>query len=165
MISAPTKMKQKIAIILENIRSVHNVGSVFRTSDGAGIDKIICCGYTPTPEHKRIHKVALDAEKSIQWEQYDSSKEACQQLKKDGFEIWILETEKNAENIFNIQPPTKNIALVFGHEVDGVTSEMINLADKIIKIPMRGIKQSLNISVAAGIAMYTIAQGMRDKEK
>jgi tRNA G18 (ribose-2'-O)-methylase SpoU len=149
-------MKQTI-VVLENIRSVHNVGSVFRTADGAGIQKIICCGYTPTPEHKDIHKVALGSEHSIAWEQNDSAFLACKQLQEEGYEICVLETNQNAENIFSTQFQKSNIVLVFGHEVEGVTTPILSIANRILRIPMRGIKESLNVSVSAGIAMY-IAQ-------
>jgi 23S rRNA (guanosine2251-2'-O)-methyltransferase len=150
--------KKTVAVILQNIRSVHNVGSVLRTADGAGIEKVICCGYTPTPDHKRMHKVSLGSEKSVSWEQDDSALHACQKLKKEGYTICAVETGKTAEDIFDVKIDSPKIALIFGHEVDGISPEVLDFADRILKIPMRGIKESLNISVAAGIAIYHFAK-------
>lgn len=149
---------KNIVVLLQNIRSVHNVGSVFRTADGAGISKVVCCGYTSTPEHKRMHKVSLGSEKSVLWEQNDSVLDACKKLKEKGFEICAIETGEDAENMFKTIIDSQKIALVFGHEVDGITGDVLDFADRTLKIPMRGIKDSLNISVAAGIAIYHFAK-------
>lgn len=150
-------MKEKTVILLQNIRSIHNVGAFFRTADGAGFEKIYCCGYSPTPDDPRMNKVALGAEQSVAWEQKEDIGEVMEELKKGGFEIIAIETGKNAEDIFEAKiEQSEKIALIFGHEVNGITKEVLEQSDRIFKIPMRGIKESLNVSVAAGVAMYEV---------
>ncbi len=141
-------------VILENIRSLHNVGSIFRTADGAGWDRVYCCGYTGTPPDRRIEKVSLGAEDYIEWEKSKSAAGLCKQLKTDGFEVICLEQTDDAENLFEADISSKKIALVLGNEVDGVSDEVLKIADRHLEIPMFGEKSSLNVSVAAGIALF-----------
>ncbi|MCF7905672.1 RNA methyltransferase [Candidatus Gracilibacteria bacterium] len=143
-------------VILENIRSLHNVGSLLRTADGAGWDKIYLCGYTGCPPDRRIEKVSLGAEEFITWEHAESAGEVCKKLKKEGFEILALEQTASAENIFEAKFPAKKRALVLGNEVEGISPEVLALADRHLEIPMHGQKSSLNVSVAGGVAMYRV---------
>ena len=147
-------------VILENIRSLHNVGSVFRTSDGAGWDHVFLCGYTGSPPDRRIEKVSLGAENFISWEKADSAIEICKKLKSEGFEIIALEQTDRAEDLFGAKISAKKIALVLGNEVEGVSDEVLGLSDQHLQIPMQGQKSSLNVSVAAGVAMFEIVRKM-----
>jgi tRNA G18 (ribose-2'-O)-methylase SpoU len=151
------------ALILHNIRSVHNVGSIFRTADAAGISKIILSGYTPGPvdrfglPRKDFVKVSLGAEKTIPWEQTKTLSAAVSQLKKGGFYIAAVEQDKSSTSLFNFKSPKdKSVALVLGNEVRGISKQGLALCDEVVEIPMRGKKESLNVSVAAGIAMFTL---------
>lgn len=140
-------------LVLENIRSLHNVGAIFRTADGAGWDKIFLTGYTGCPPDRRIEKVSLGAEQFVAWEHVSDPNECVQKLKEAGFEILALEQTKDSIEI-NAFKPNKNLALILGNEVDGVSSELLERCNQHVQIPMRGQKASLNVSVAAGIAMY-----------
>lgn len=151
------------ALILHNIRSVHNVGSIFRTADGAGVSKIILTGYSPLPvdplgnPRKDFQKVALGAGQMVPWTQMKTPAAAIKQLKKEGFTILAVELDKNAVSIFKYKPKRgQKIALVLGNEVEGVSKATIKKCDAVVEIPMRGKKESLNVSVAAGVAMFTL---------
>lgn len=145
-------------IILENIRSLHNVGSFLRTADAAGWDKVYLCGYTGCPPDRRIEKVSLGAENFIEWEHTENTELICKKLKKEGFQIIAIEQTPQSENIFEYQKKTDKIALVFGNEVEGVSDEVLSVSDKHLEIPMHGQKSSLNVSVAGGVALYWIGQ-------
>jgi tRNA G18 (ribose-2'-O)-methylase SpoU len=148
-------------LILHNIRSVHNVGSIFRTADAAGVSKIILSGYTPTPldrfgrERKDFVKVSLGAEKSVQWQQVKSLLPALAQLKKEGYTLVALEQHKNSVSLFDYKL-ANNIALIVGNEVRGVSPALLKKVDTIVEIPMRGKKESLNVSIATGIALFAL---------
>ena len=151
----------KIYVICHNIRSRHNVGSIFRTADGAGVAKIFLCGITPAPPHPNIEKVSLGAEKFVPWEKAKDSWRVIEKLKKENFEIVALEQAKNAislEQTDNRCRFGEKIALVLGNEVEGLPPAILKRADKIIFIPMRGKKESLNVAVAFGIAVYKLAE-------
>lgn len=137
---------------------MHNVGSIFRTSDGAGIDHLYLCGYTPYPPRKEISKTALNADESVNWSYHLDAVELIQKLKKDGVEIVALELTEDSIDYREFKP-TKDTCLILGHETDGVENELLSLADKVIKLPMRGKKESLNVSVAYGIAAYELTRG------
>jgi tRNA G18 (ribose-2'-O)-methylase SpoU len=148
-------MKQEIYIILNNIRSLHNVGSIFRTSDGAGVKKLYLCGQTGYPPREEITKTALGAEEVVPWEYYIDPIDCIKKLKKKGIQIVALEqTEKSAD--YKKFKPKYPLCLVIGHEIDGVEEEILKLCDSTIEIPMKGKKQSLNVSVAFGIAIYQL---------
>ena len=149
-------MLEKFIIILPNIRSGHNVGAIFRTADGAGVDKLYLTGYTPCPPHVQIDKVSLGAEKWMPWEYRKQTGRLLKELKKMGYNIVALEQTKTSQNIFDWQPkfPT---ALVLGNEKTGVPKSLLKYCDESVEIPMRGKKNSLNVSVAAGVAMYRIS--------
>lgn len=149
-------------LVLHNIRSVHNAGSIFRSSDGAGVSRIILSGYTPGPlDHKGkprqdFGKVALGAQESVPWERTeDELSSTIEKLKAEGNEILALECDAEARDIF-LYKPKNNFVLVLGSEVDGVAPSIMKEADAIVSIPMRGIKSSLNVSVATGIALYAL---------
>ncbi|MEK7627399.1 MAG: TrmH family RNA methyltransferase [Patescibacteria group bacterium] len=144
-------------VICDNIRSRYNVGSIFRTADGAGVDRIFLCGITPAPPHPKIEKVSLGAEKTMPWEKCRQVWRVIEKLKKDGFFILALENKiKNAENIFNFSERQNKIALIIGSEVSGISPVTIKRCDKIVYISMCGKKESLNVAVAFGIAAYQI---------
>jgi tRNA G18 (ribose-2'-O)-methylase SpoU len=151
------------ALILHNIRSVHNVGSIFRTADGAGVSRILLSGYTPSPldrfnqPRKDFAKVSLGAEKTIPWQQTKNFAEAVKLLKKENYFIAAVEQDKRSTPLFDFAPPkNRSLALVLGNEVRGISPASLKLCDAILEIPMRGKKESLNVSVSAGIAMFSV---------
>jgi len=154
-------MKKQIYIILHNIRSAQNVGSVFRTSDACGVSKIFLGGYSPLPkdrfgrERKDISKASLGAEKSVAWEKYEDVGDLIEKLKKEGVEIVSVEQDKKSVDYKNFKI-TKSTAFVFGNEVDGVEKEILQISDKIIEIPMLGEKESLNVSVSVGVVLFRV---------
>lgn len=148
-------MKKQIYLVLHNIRSAHNVGSIFRTADAAGVSKIYLCGYTPTPENIKVEKTALGAEKTVPWEQHKQTWRLLAKLKKEGIKIVALEQTPKSVDYRKFKPKFPMI-LVLGNEVSGLSKEILKYADKIIAIPMYGQKESLNVSVAVGIALYKV---------
>ena len=149
-------MKRNITLIAHNIRSLWNVGSLFRTSDCFGVEKLYLTGYTATPPRREISKTAIGAEEWIPWEQADDPKEVIEQKRKDGYRIVALELTDDAVEIAKYEPPEK-VCLIIGHEVTGVSDDLLKLADDVIKIPMFGKKESLNVSVATGITLNHLA--------
>ena len=147
---------EAFVLILPNIRSGHNVGAIFRTADGAGVDKLYITGYTPCPPHTQIDKVSLGAEKWMPWEYSKQAGSLLKKLKKMGYNIVALEQTKTSQNIFDWQPKFP-IALVLGNEKTGVSKSLLKYCDESVEIPMAGKKNSLNVSVAAGIAMYRVS--------
>ena len=143
-------------LVLDNIRSLHNVGAILRTCDGAGWNKVYLTGYTGSPPDRRIEKVSLGAETFVEWETFPDACALCEQLKADGYALWALEQTETSEDIFQIKNTPPHLALILGNEVEGVQEVLLSRCDKAIEIPMRGQKVSLNVSVAAGIAMYVI---------
>ncbi len=147
----------KKVVVLENIRSLHNVGSIFRTADGAGFDKVFLTGYTGTPPDRRIEKVSLGAEEFLAWEKNEDSINCVKQLKKEGYRILALEQTSTSQDLFETKfDDLEKVALILGNEVEGISKELLALADITLEIPMKGQKGSLNVSIAAGIAMYQV---------
>lgn len=146
-----------VSVVLENIRSLYNVGSMFRTSDGAGIEKLYICGYTACPPRKEIEKTALGSTESVPWEWRQNAREAIAELKAKGYTIAALEHTDKSVSMWetSLRFP---ICLVMGNEVEGVSQETLSACDMAIEIPMYGIKQSLNVAVAYGIAVYAIVE-------
>lgn len=140
-------------VILDNIRSTFNVGSVFRTSDGAGISKIYLVGITPTPDHNKIKKTALGAENYVTWEHVASIENLVEKLKDEGFRIYAVEQSKNSIDYREVQL-TDRSAFIFGNEISGVSPQTLNLVDDVLEIPMKGKKNSLNVSTTVGIILY-----------
>lgn len=156
-------MKDKVYLILDNIRSRENVGSVFRTADAAGVGKIYLCGITPCPPHEKISKTALGAETYVFWEYHKQTWRLVKKLKAQGVKIIALEQTKQSQNIFKVgrpryrgRPLPRVLALVLGNEVKGIRPKILKYCDKKISIPMYGKKESLNVAVAAGVAIYTL---------
>lgn len=155
------KKKHRVSAILLNIRSVHNVGSMFRTADALNVDKIFLVGYTPAPvdrfgkKREDLSKVALGAEKNIPWESITDANKLIAKLKKEKISIVAVEQHKKAKDYkkFKIKKPT---AFIFGNEVDGIPEKILSKSDEILSIPMRGKKESLNVSVSFGIALSRI---------
>lgn len=150
---------EKFILILPNIRSAHNVGAMFRTADGAGVDKIYLAGYTPCPPHPRLDKVSLGAEKWMPWEYLKQTVRLLKQLKEKGYNIVALEQTKESVNLYDWSPRFP-LALVVGNEKTGVTKAMLKYCDQSVELPMRGRKKSLNVSVAAGITMFQISNSL-----
>ncbi|MFC4218711.1 RNA methyltransferase [Flagellimonas marina] len=149
--------KSPIIIILDNIRSLNNIGSVFRTADAFLIQKIYLCGITATPPHKDIRKTALGATESVAWEYRKDTLELLEELKKAGVRTVSVEQAENAVMLNDfITDPKETIALVFGNEVKGVSQEVVSASDAVVEIPQFGTKHSLNISVSAGIVVWDI---------
>lgn len=154
--------KTPVIIILDDIRSLHNIGSVFRTADAFLIEKIYLCGITATPPHKEIHKTALGATDTVAWEYQKNVTDVITSLKEDGAEVWAIEQVDNAVFLNDFTPEAdKRHALVFGNEVKGVSQEAIKLCDGTIEIPQLGTKHSLNISVSTGIVVWDIFQKLQ----
>jgi len=154
--------KTPIIVVLDNIRSCNNIGSVFRTSDALLIEKIYLCGITATPPNNEIRKTALDAEKSVNWEYFEQTEDVVTKLQKEGCKVYAIEQVENSISLPDFQPEKdKKVALVFGNEVKGVKQSVVNLCDGSIEIPQFGTKHSFNISVSAGIVLWDIFQKMR----
>ena len=144
-----------VSVVLENIRSLYNVGAMFRTSDGAGIERLYICGYTAHPPRKEIDKTALGSTESVPWEWRKSPVEVIEELRGKGYQIVSLEhTDRSVP--FNEARYKFPLCLIIGNEVDGVSAEAVSMSDLAVEIPMHGIKQSLNVAVAYGIAVYGI---------
>lgn len=160
---------QELIVIAHNIRSTHNVGSIFRTAEGFGVQKIILSGYTPTPKfsgdtrlphiankvHDQIHKTALGAEEMVKFEFSEDVSATIDRLKESGYTIVGLEQDQRSIIIPEYKP-TEKIALLIGEEVEGITAELRDLCDVLVEIPMKGQKESFNVSVATGIALYAL---------
>ena len=147
--------KLNVVVVMDNVRSLNNIGSVFRTSDAFLIDAVYLCGITATPPHKDIHKTALGATESVTWQYFNETKEAIEQLKRDGYKIISVEQAENSTDLrdFKITKASK-YAVVFGHEVKGVAQDVVDMSDVCVEIPQEGTKHSLNISVSAGIVLW-----------
>ncbi len=148
--------KLPVQIILNSIRSSYNVGSIFRTSDGAMIEKLFLCGYTPTPEKKEVLKTALGSQESVDWEYSKDPKDVIFQLKKEGYKICALELTDNSLPHYSVPSTDFPLAILVGNEISGVSQDLLDLCDFTIEIPQYGIKQSLNVAVAYGIAVFEL---------
>lgn len=153
--------KAEVRVLLHNIRSTHNVGSIFRTADAAGVSHIYISGYTPSPvdqfkrKRKDIAKVALGAEDSVKWSEVSHVKKLVAQLKLEGFSVVALEQNSSSVD-YKKTTLTGNVLFVVGNEVKGMSAELLKLADTVVEIPMKGEKESLNVSVAFGIALFRL---------
>ena len=153
------KKKRPIVIIVDNIRSLHNVGAILRTADAAGVERVYLCGLTGTPPRSEIRKTSLGAEDAVAWEYYKNISVPIQHLKLKGYKIVVLEHTSGSVDFQKAQYKFP-LCLVVGHEHYGVSEEVVQQADLAIEIPMYGIKQSLNVSVAFGIAIYEIIRSL-----
>ncbi|HHU34986.1 MAG TPA: RNA methyltransferase [Bacteroidetes bacterium] len=149
--------KSPFTIVLDNIRSFHNVGSVFRSADAFLVEAIYLCGITGTPPHREIHKTALGATESVIWKYFGTTLEAIDKLKKDGYGIISIEQAEESVSLRDFHPKTgKKYGLVFGHEINGVAQEVVDKSDYVIEIPQFGTKHSFNISVTVGIVLWDL---------
>ncbi|MBQ5872765.1 MAG: RNA methyltransferase [Bacteroidales bacterium] len=149
--------KFPLTIVVDNVRSMHNVGSIFRTSDAFLVEKIYLCGITPTPPHREIQKTALGATESVDWQYAESTIEVVNQLKKEGWTVLALEQTTNSVMLDKLKVEKgEKIAIVLGNEVEGIDQEVINLCDKAVEIPQFGTKHSFNVSVSCGIMLWQV---------
>ncbi|HAL83146.1 MAG TPA: RNA methyltransferase [Mucilaginibacter sp.] len=153
--------KLPLVVVLDNVRSMHNIGSIFRTADGFAVEKICLCGITAQPPHREIEKTALGAAQSINWEYYTTPLQAIEQLRAKGYRIIAVEQAENSTMLqdFKISAGEK-YALIFGNEVNGVSDEVMNVIDGCIEIPQFGTKHSFNIVVSAGIVLWDLFSKM-----
>ena len=163
--------KSPVMVVLDNVRSMHNVGSVFRTADAFLIESICLCGYTPRPPHRDIHKTALGATETVHWTYYSSTMEAVAALKEKGYVIWAVEQAEGSIKLDTLSWTSlagadniEKLAVIFGNEVGGVDAEVLKLCDGCIEIPQSGTKHSLNISVAAGIVLWELVKLLKKRE-
>lgn len=145
--------KTEIILVLDNIRSLYNVGSMFRTADGFGVKKIFLCGITGTPLQRGLQKVALGAEENVAWEHVKQTWRTIERLRKEGYIIVGLEKSKKSQELAKFNSP-RSVVLVVGNEVNGISEALLRRLDHVIHIPMSGIKESFNVAVACGIALH-----------
>jgi 23S rRNA (guanosine2251-2'-O)-methyltransferase len=147
--------KIPLIVVLDNIRSLNNIGSVFRTADAFRVESVFLCGITACPPHRDIHKTALGATESVDWRYFEKTSEAIKHLKENNFQIVGIEQTDNSINLLEYIPEGKT-AIILGNEVEGVDSEVLELCESTVEIPQEGTKHSLNISVCAGIVIWHI---------
>lgn len=151
--------KRKIIVVLDNVRSLHNVGSVFRTADSFCLQAVYLCGITDTPPHNEIHKTALGAEESMDWKYFKTTEEALDELRIAGYNVIAIEQVDKSCKLGDFKPlPGESYALVFGNEVKGVQQKVIDLCDLSLEIPQHGTKHSLNIAVSVGITIWELSK-------
>jgi tRNA G18 (ribose-2'-O)-methylase SpoU len=149
--------KTPVVAVLDSVRSLHNVGSVFRTADAFLLEGILLCGYTGTPPHRDIHKTALGATDTVAWKYFKTVTEGLGELREKGYALWAVEQTTTSIPLNRFTPPAGvSLALIFGNEVNGVSPEALALADGCIEIPQLGMKHSLNIAVSAGIVIWDV---------
>ena len=154
--------KIPLVVVLDNVRSLHNVGSVFRTSDAFLVEKICLCGITSTPPQPEIHKTALGAEFSVEWQYYEQTQEAVKEYKEKGYHIFSIEQVENSVKLPDLQlEPDGKYVVILGNEVKGVQQEIVDMSDDSIEIPQFGTKHSLNVSVPSGIIIWSFFEKMR----
>ena len=147
--------KTPLVVVLDNVRSQHNIGSVFRTGDAFRVEEIILCGITATPPNAEIHKTALGAEDSMKWRYFEEALSAIKELKAEGYTVYSIEQTENSISLETlVLDKNKKYAVIFGHEVHGVQQEVIDISNGSIEIPQYGTKHSLNVSVTAGIVIW-----------
>jgi tRNA G18 (ribose-2'-O)-methylase SpoU len=153
--------KLPLVVVLDDVRSMHNVGSVFRTGDAFRIEAVYLCGITSTPPMAEIHKTALGAEDSVEWKYFDTALEAVEELKSDGYEVYSVEQAHGSTMLQKFTPiNNKKYAVVLGNEVKGVHQEVIDASDGCLEIPQFGTKHSMNVSVTGGIIIWHFAKNI-----
>lgn len=153
--------KTPIVVVLDNVRSMNNIGSVFRTADAFRIEKIYLCGITATPPHRDIHKTALGAENSVDWESVENTLDCVQRLHAEGYAVYSVEQAEGSVMLQDFASEGRKTAVVFGNEIDGVAQEVVDASDGCLEIPQFGTKHSLNVSVTAGIVMWDLFSKMK----
>lgn len=150
-----SQQKLPVAVVLDNVRSMHNIGSIFRTSDGFAVDQVLLCGISAQPPHREIEKTALGATQSVNWSYHVEVLDAVNQLRSEDYKIIAIEQAENSTMLNEFSPaPNEKYALVFGNEVNGVSDEVMAIADGCIEIPQFGTKHSFNVVVSAGIVLW-----------
>lgn len=159
-IDEPTPEHPPLVAVVENVRSLWNVGSMLRSADGAGLLRVLLCGFTPHPPRREISKTALGAEETVEWEFWSSAAQACAHLAEQGYQILALETGETSQDIeeVDLDPP---VAFVVGNEVEGIRPDTLSVCHARVDLPMHGQKDSLNVAVAFGIAAYTLRRRCR----
>ncbi|HKM44608.1 MAG TPA: RNA methyltransferase [Dysgonamonadaceae bacterium] len=156
--------KINLTVVLDNVRSLNNIGSVFRTSDAFRVNEILLCGITATPPHVEIHKTALGAEDSMSWKYYEDTLSAINELKEKNYTVFAIEQTENSTLLTDLSlDENQKYAIILGHEVHGVQQKVIDASHGCIEIPQHGTKHSLNISVAAGIVIWDFYKGLHEK--
>ncbi|MES2701988.1 MAG: TrmH family RNA methyltransferase [Bacteroidota bacterium] len=150
--------RHQVIIILDDVRSMHNVGSVFRTGDAFAVESVYLCGYTPCPPHRDIHKTALGATETVAWKNFDTAVAAVDDARAAGYKIYAVEQAHSSTMLQSFNYKNEKIALVFGNEVAGVSDEVLATADGCIEIPQWGSKHSLNISVSVGVVLWELVK-------
>ncbi len=153
--------KFPVCLLLDNVRSMHNVGSLFRTADALNVEKIYLCGITGTPPHREIHKTALGAEDSMDWEYFDHAEELATELQKRGYFLIGLEQVENSVSLIDWQVAEKPIVLILGNEIEGISNELLLLCDTVLEIPQFGTKHSFNVAVSGAIALWEVLRKLR----
>ena len=157
-----TAEKLPLIVVLDHVRSLYNVGSVFRSSDAFRVASVYLCGITATPPQVEIHKTALGAEDSVNWVYYERTQDAVEHLKAEGYEVWAVEQVEGSIMLQDFHPDkAKKYAIILGNEVQGVQQEVVDQCDGCIEIPQFGTKHSLNVSVTAGILVWEFARKMK----
>lgn len=158
---APDAHAPPVEALLDNIRSIFNVGAMFRTADGAGLRRLHLCGITATPEHPKVAKTALGAEQTVAWSRYTNALDAARLLQAQGAQLWALERQPGSENLFHANPRQAGapLVLVVGNELAGIDPQLRARCDRILHIPMAGQKESLNVAIAFGVAAYYLRHG------
>jgi len=161
--------KLPLVVVLDNVRSQHNVGAVFRTADAMRIERVVLCGICCCPPNQEIHKTALGAEESVEWSYFKETQEAVRELQAQGYKVYAVEQahdsmtlEEAAVKVQRDKVQSTKVAVVLGHEVFGVQQEVVDRCDGCIEIPQYGTKHSMNVSVTAGIVMYRISEALRN---
>ena len=161
--------KLPLVVVLDNVRSQHNVGAVFRTADAMRIERVVLCGICCCPPNQEIHKTALGAEESVEWSYFKETQEAVRELRAQGYKVYAVEQahdsmtlEEAAVKVQRDKVQSTKVAVVLGHEVFGVQQEVVDRCDGCIEIPQYGTKHSMNVSVTAGIVMYRISEALRN---
>ncbi len=148
--------KEPVVVVLDNIRSMHNVGSAFRTADAFSISRLLLCGVTGAPPHREIEKTALGATSTVEWEYFPTTSEALIQLRNNGYLVYAGEQAEGSIALQDFNAPSDKIALIFGNEMYGVEQDIVTAADGVIEIPQSGTKHSLNVAVSIGIVLWEV---------
>lgn len=157
-----TQKKIPVILVLDNVRSLNNIGSAFRTADGFGIEAVYLCGITATPPNKDIHKTALGATESVEWKYFTDTMEAVGQLKQSGYQVISVEQVENSTSLEKFTAkPCQKYALIFGHEVHGVSQDVVSASNSCIEIPQFGTKHSFNISVSIGMVLWEFIRQLK----
>lgn len=153
-------LAHRVTVVLDDVRSRHNVGSIFRTADAFGAERILLCGFTPCPPHAEIEKTALGATRSVPWEHVPAAVDAVNKLRAEGYRVLAVEQTASAMALGDLNPePGRPLAMVFGNELHGVSQAVVEAADACVMVPQRGSKHSLNVSVCAGVMLHALTKG------